>query len=140
MEPDRQQVLMALMLGRRPEPVCEAAVDLWERLSRSLIAIIGPDGFDALFDRSLHLTGANFPALVPSQQARGVQARLTRLMAGLQAMDPVEAGHATALMLATFTGVLGTLIGHSLTTNILRAAWGDAYDQAAQETTPCPTK
>ena len=38
------------------------------------------------------------------------------------------------------TDVLSTLIGQPLTTNILRAAWGDAYTEAAQEISAWPKR
>lgn len=124
---------VAGMLGRQPGRVAEVAIDLWERLSAGLVMIIGNDGFAALYDRSVHLASATHPWLVPDEPPAGSHSRFARLKSCLQARTPDEAREATVLLLGTFTDVLVTLIGQTLTTNILRAAWGDAYEHAAEE-------
>ncbi|MBS3997340.1 MAG: hypothetical protein KGZ67_08370, partial [Hydrogenophaga sp.] len=83
--------------------------------------------------------GEAYPWLTGEPQA-GAHARFARLRSGLLGRDSDEAGKATVLLLSTFIRVLVTLIGHPLTTNILRAAWGDAYEAAAQEVSQCPKK
>lgn len=134
--PDR----VALMIGRHAQPVGDATVDLWERLFHRLAPIIGNDGFDALYERSLHQAATRHPGLLTPAQASGASARFNHLRASLQTLTVDEATELAALLFTTFTSVLSTLIGHPLTTHILRAAWGDAYEHAAQETPPCPTK
>lgn len=127
------QARIAGMVARQPERVAEVAVDLWERLSTRLVMIIGNDGFAALYDRSLHLASASHPWLAPDDPPAGTHSRFARLKSGLQERQPDDAQAASVLLLTTFTDVLVTLIGQQLTTNILRAAWGDAYEPAAQE-------
>lgn len=132
--------VIACLLGGQPPHLVDVAIDLWERLAAGLVVIIGNEGFDALYDRSLHLAGEGFPWLTPGDSHPGAQARFARLRSGLLGRDSDEAGKATVLLLTTFIRVLATLIGHPLTTNILRAAWGDAYEAAALEVSQCPKK
>lgn len=128
------------MLSRRPEAVAEVSVGLWLQLSKSLVAIIGQEGFEALYDRSLHLASEAHRWLVDEVPHASESTRFERLHSALQSKDLAEATSATVLLLSTFTGILSTLIGQQLTTNILRAAWGDAFEEAAQGIPQCPTK
>lgn len=132
--------LITLIVSRQPEAVGDMATDLWERLFASLVSIIGNDGFDALYDRSLHLAGATFPWLLPAHLDPKKHERFSHLKFGLQGRDLQEAGLAMVLLLSTFTSVLSTLIGQELTRNILRSAWGDAFEKALQELSLWPTK
>lgn len=118
----------------------ERALALWESLAVSLVNIIGDEGFNALFSRSLHLAGATHPWLAEASMARANLPRFAALKALLNGRTPQEVTAAMVLLFSIFTDVLGTLIGKQLTTNILRAAWGDAYEVAAQETSPWPKK
>lgn len=135
-----QLQLVTLILGRSPDTVCDVAIDLWQRLSQGLVAIIGSEGFEALYDRSLHVAAAAHPWLEPTVPPQAGSPRFERLRSDLQSRDVEEAGKVMTLLLSTFTGVLSTLIGQQLTTNILRAAWGDAFEEAAQEISQWPKK
>jgi hypothetical protein len=139
-DPPHHQHLIALMVGRHPHTVCEVALDLWERLSKNLVAIIGSEGFEALYDRSVHLACTTFPWLAPADPEPGNYSRFSRLTSGLRDRSLDEARGATVLLLSIFTSVLSTFIGQQLTTNILRAAWGDAFDEAALEISQWPKK
>jgi len=132
--------LVTRLVGQHPESIDEVAVDLWARLCTCLVMIIGDEGFDALFDRSVHLTAPQFPWLSPVPRPSATPSRFEGLRLRLQGQEPAQALQATVALLATFTAVLVTLIGQPLTTNLLRAAWGDAFDAAAPEVSPCPQK
>jgi hypothetical protein len=125
--------LKALILPQSPTAVCEAAIDLWERLSNVLVAIIGTEGFEALYSRSVHLAAADFSWLKPDADWDSSDTRFYEIRSAMRDRPMEEAGQAMVVLFSTFTGVLSTLIGLELTTNILRAAWGDAYEETAQE-------
>jgi hypothetical protein len=139
-EPVDHRQVIACLLDRQPPQLVDVAIDLWERLAAGLVVIIGNEGFDALYDRSLHFAREGFPWLTPGEPKTGSEARFACLRSSLLAQDSDEAGKATVLLFTTFIRVLVTLIGHPLTTNILRAAWGNAYETAAQEASQCPKK
>ncbi|MBS3998690.1 MAG: hypothetical protein KGZ67_15365, partial [Hydrogenophaga sp.] len=73
-EPPNHRDVIACLLGRQPAQVVDVAVDLWERLAAGLVVIIGTEGFNALYDRSLHLAGEAYPWLTGEPQA-GAHAR-----------------------------------------------------------------
>lgn len=139
-EPVDHRQVIACLLGRPSLRMVDVCVDLWERLAAGLVTIIGNEGFYALYDRSLHLAGEAFPWLSAGDTPAGAAARFVCLRANLQGRDHDEASMASVLLLTTFLRVLVSLIGHPLTTNLLRAAWGGAYDAAAHETSQWPKK
>jgi hypothetical protein len=129
----QHHALKALTLPQPQKLVSEVAIDLWERLSKVLVAIIGTEGFEALYSRSVHLAAADFPWLKPNANWDSTDSRFYELTSAMHNRPQEEAGQAMVVLFSTFTGVLSTLIGLELTTNILRAAWGDAFEEAAQE-------
>ena len=131
--PRLHQALIQRLIGQHPGTVPDVSLELWGFLVKALVNLIGTDGFQALYDRSVHLASADFPWLALSAPVQSSSARFAGLQAALQAHEPAEARQASALLLLTFTEVLASLIGESLTVNIVRAAWGTAYDKAAKE-------
>ena len=114
---------------RSPDLPQAAIIALWQRLAVELSAIIGQSGFDTLYARSIHVVRTRHPWL-----EEGADAGFERLKAGLQGQEPAAAGAASIELLTTFTDTLVQLIGASLTTAILRSAWGqDTADTAAKE-------
>jgi hypothetical protein len=132
--------LIALLVGRSVGDIGDVAQTLWDSLSRQLVALIGQEGFHALYDRSLHLASARFAWLAPADAPTAAQPRLEALACALRARAADEARKATIELLWTFTGLLSSLIGDNLTTNILRTAWGSAFDQAVQDIGPWAKK
>lgn len=113
----------------RPEAAVEHSVMLWEQLAVQLRPIIGDGAFDVLFARSAHLASAAHPWL-----AAGDGASFECWYASLE-QHPAEAAAASIALFIFFTDTLTLLIGESLTTAILRSAWGpDDVDTAAKGT------
>jgi hypothetical protein len=86
------------------------------------------------------LAGASHPRLGESLLSRGNLPRFVALKSLLQAGTPEQGTIAMVCLFTIFTDLLSGLIGQRLTTNILRAAWGDAYEEAAQEISLWPKK
>lgn len=100
----------------------DAAIDLWEQMATQLIAIVGEDGFNSLFARSVFLTQSTFPWLAaPASRA---DHRFADLKTSLEGQTPAQAVKASRSLLITFTDILASLIGEQLTNNILSMAWG----------------
>ncbi|HWW69063.1 MAG TPA: hypothetical protein VN089_03915 [Duganella sp.] len=115
---------------RSPDTLRADTIVLWERLAVELSAIIGQSGFDTLYARSIHVVRARHPWL-----EEGADPRFEKLKNSLQGREPAAAGAASVALLTTFTDTLSQLIGASLTTAILRSAWGqDTADTAAKGT------
>ncbi|HEY8101837.1 MAG TPA: hypothetical protein VIF82_13905 [Burkholderiaceae bacterium] len=119
---------------RQTEVNRDDIIQLWERLANELISIIGEGGFQSLYARSLHLTSATYPWLMPNQPWQQGESRFADLHKSLVSHDLAQATEASIVLLTTFIDILATLIGEQLTTNMLRSAWGgDALDTAAKE-------
>ena len=104
-------------------------IALWERLAVELSSIIGQNGFDTLYARSIHVARTRHPWL-----EEGADTGFERLKAGLEGQAPAAADAASIDLLTTFTDTLVQLIGAPLTTAILRSAWGqDTADTAAKD-------
>jgi len=98
----------------------------WERVAFHLTPLIGEAGFQSLYARAVHLTIPHCPGLTPARQAQPMEALFLKLKEDLESMDAAEAARSSNLVLATFTELLSTLIGESLTSRILHSAWTDA--------------
>lgn len=133
--PSQHAAVMALMVDRHQGDIAASTLPLWSPLAKSLVTIIGQDGFLALLDRSLHVAGEAFPWLLKYAPGAPISSRLEGLQSALSGRAADEATQAMVLLLSTFTGVLATLIGTPLTTNILRTAWGQPFADAVQELT-----
>jgi hypothetical protein len=114
--------------------VVEATFNIWRQMATLLAPIIGTRGVEVLFNRSLQLTSRAFPCLVIIGDHGDNAALLTNLRKNLAACatnDAMEAGHA---LLVTFTELLSTLIGDSLTRRLLSPVWAFPSPKSEQET------
>ena len=118
----RHQLIRSL-LPRHTEKVTDAAIHLWEQMAAQIISIVGEDGFNSLYTRSVSLNQSTFPWLAASLQPPRTDHWFAELQTSLDAQTPVQASEANSLLLITFTDVLASLIGEQLTTRILHLAW-----------------
>ena len=123
-DPLRHQLIERLM-AQHSEKVADAAIDLWERMAAQIISIVGEDGFNSLYARSVFLAQPTFPWLAASALSSQADQRFAELKKRLEGQPPSQAREANGLLLLTFTGILAALIGEPLTTRILSSAWGD---------------
>ncbi|MEO6823260.1 MAG: hypothetical protein ABI167_00745 [Nitrosospira sp.] len=119
----RHQLIKSLM-AQPTEKVADAAIRLWEQMATQLISIVGEDGFNSLYARSLFLAQSTFPWLATGPLAPQSDHRFAGLKTNLEAQTPALAHEATTLLLITFTDILSSLMGEQLTTHILELAWG----------------
>ena len=115
----------------RPLPgvsVADVSIDLWLRLAAELRLLIGDGGFLPLYRRSVQLSAASFPWLLPVSEALPLASgdtRFANLKISIDQQDAREASQASAFLLNTFIDILARLIGETLTTGILRSAWAN---------------
>jgi len=119
----RHQIIESL-ITHRTEKVADAAMNVWEKLATEIISVVGEDGFNSLYARSLFLTQSTFPWLAACSLSPQSDHRFAELKKRLEGQTPVQARVANILLLITFTDILTSLIGEALTTSILRSAWG----------------
>jgi hypothetical protein len=121
--------------ARDASPVAEATLSIWQQVAARLALIIGGRGVDVLLRRALHLTNTAFPWLAIAEDHRNSAALLASLKARLAGREPDVAMEASITLLVTFTDLLVTLIGESLTDSLLRPVWASRSPPSEQETT-----
>jgi hypothetical protein len=131
-DPLRHQTIDSLM-AQHPEGA-DDAIGLWEKLATEVISIVGGGGFDSLYARSVFLTQSRFPWLAAGSSSPQADHRFASLKTSLAEQAPAQAREANRLLLVTFTDIVASLIGETLTTGILRSAWGNvAADKNGKE-------
>ena len=111
-------------MAQPTEKAADAAIRLWEQMAVQIISIVGEDGFDSLYARSIFLNQSTFPWLAAHPLPKAGY-RFAELKESLEGQAPAQASEANSLLLITFTDILASLIGEPLTTRILQLAWGD---------------
>ena len=119
----RHQVIKSLM-AQPTGNVADAAIHLWEQMAIQIISIVGKDGFNSLYARSIFLTQSTFPWLAAGPLAPQSDHRFAGLKTSLEGQASGQASEANTLLLITFTDILASLIGDQLTTRLLQLAWG----------------
>jgi hypothetical protein len=117
--------------------IADAAVAVWAAIDKALSPVIGQRGSAALFQRSLHLTQADYPWLGAAHQGEVARYGFDVLRAALAQQTAKDAAAAHDRMLHTFIDQLAALIGASLTQRLLRPAWeSPSSGHAALDTSP----
>lgn len=109
--------------GADASAVAEAAISTWHQAAVRLAPVIGAQGVEVLFRRSLHLTKGSIPWLTMAMDDGNFVALLATLQARLAERDAAAALEASHVLLVNFTELLGTLIGKSLTERLLTPIW-----------------
>lgn len=123
--------------GKTPDArqVAETTLNIWQQMATWLAPVIGVRGVDVLFSRALYLTSKTFPQLmIAEDQQRDNAALLENLKVCLVGSATGDALAASYSLLVTFTELLSTLIGKSLTEQLLRPVWTTALPTPEEET------
>jgi hypothetical protein len=116
--------------------VAKAAISTWHEASARLSPVIGGQGIDVLLRRSLHVAGKTFPALPePTHEARN-NVLLANLQMRLAACETALAVEASNALLVTFTELMSSLIGESLTEHLLAPIWAPSLPASDQKGAP----
>jgi hypothetical protein len=100
-----------------------ATVSMWPQFSARLAPVIGARGVDILFKRTVYLTRKSFPFLAVAEDSGRGSAPLEAIRARIGQQDAPVAAAASCEFLFTFTVLLATLIGDSLTDRMLGPVW-----------------
>ena len=120
--------------------VAEAALGAWQQVAERLDPVIGARGVAVLFARALHLTRKRFAWLVVAWDPADGGASHILLKACFAARGTEDAAQAACALLATFTELLATLVGESLTERLLGPVWVPANPPTDQEYATCATR
>ncbi|SHL61138.1 hypothetical protein SAMN05216428_10468 [Nitrosospira sp. Nsp11] len=119
----RHQLIKSLM-AKQTEKVADAAIVLWAQLATQIISIVGEDGFNALYVRSVFLSRSTFPGLPTIPLPPQAEHRFAELKRSFEGQSPLQVREANSLLLITLTDILASLIGEQLINRILSLAWG----------------
>ena len=118
------QMIKDLLEHCPDEEVADLAHDLWKSLTTEITSLVGQEGFDTLYARSVYLTINASPwqdHSVPQLLNRPVTGPLLPSAEIPQA--PAQIRVTTSQLLSVFIGVLSALIGDQVTARILDVAW-----------------
>ena len=114
--------------GVAPRRIADAVVSTWQAVDVALAPVIGGKGVEALYGRSLYLVREAHPWLATlHREGRGVM-DLAQLASTLEQQDGFTAAAGAGDQLASVCELLRSLIGISLTTQLLRSAWDNPFD------------
>ena len=98
-------------------------MQLWVKMSVEIVTIIGLDGFNALYKRSIILAEATSPWQESDTKEIQNYDIITLLKQSSGTQTPTQIRSIHCLLLTTFTDILSSLIGDQLTSRILDVAW-----------------
>jgi hypothetical protein len=117
------------------DAIAAAASRAYDDLARASAQLLGQAGVDALTARALHLAQREYPWLVHRREPEQPEGSFSQVIVCLKGQKPAIASEAAGAVFASLTGLLVTFIGTSLTTQLLRKAWPDAFSAANAEDT-----
>jgi len=79
----RHQLIEELM-APHTENVADAAINLWEQMATQIISIVGEDGFNSLYARSVFLAQPTFPWLAANSLSPQADQRFAELKSTMQ--------------------------------------------------------
>ena len=117
------------------EALAAASHRAYDDLARVSAQLIGHTGVDALTARALDLAQKEYPWLVHRREPEQPEGPFEHVIACLKRQDPAVAAEAAGTVLATLAGLLVAFIGESLTMQLLRKAWPDAFSAGSAKDT-----
>jgi hypothetical protein len=123
--------------GASSKQVAEIVASAFRGIDQVLMPIIGQRGVAALYKRSVHLAGQAYPWLPRLGEGVHTAMDVSALTTELALQSAAVAAAAGGLLLQTFCELLTSLIGASLSNQLLRTVWATLLSgPSAQETKP----
>lgn len=108
-------------------------VSTWQDIDATLRPILGQRGVASLYRRSLHLTSARHSWLASMPDGMQATLDLSTLEAALAAQGNIDAAAGGGDLLQAFHELLASLVGTSLTEQLLRSIWANSSRGAAAQ-------
>lgn len=113
--------------GANTTHIADAVVSTWQAVDAALAPVIGGKGVQALYARSLYLVRERHPWLAASHPGAAAEMDLGLLASALSQQENFTAAEAAGDQLESLYELLRSLIGPSLTQQLLRAAWDNPF-------------
>jgi hypothetical protein len=121
--------------GADAAQIADAMVSTLQKIDAALSPIIGKGGVGALYKRSLYLTGQTHSWMAGMHDGVHTTMDLAALKSVLAQQGITNAAAAGSALLQAFYELLSSLVGPSLTEQLLRSVWTDSLSAApAQDT------
>jgi hypothetical protein len=123
---------IALTLARRAADganaaqIADSVASIWRDIDAALRPILGQRGVASLYRRSLHLATIGHPWLADMRGAKQTGLDLASLQALFAQQGSATASTAGGDLLQTFYELLASLVGTSLTEQLLRSIWANS--------------
>lgn len=109
----------------------------WQQIQAALAPVIGQRGVAALYKRSLHLAAVTHPWLAAAQAGGGTfPMDLALLRDEFARRSGAQAAAAGAALLLSFHGLVGSLIGPSLSGQLLGGVWTQLFSGSPAQDPP----
>lgn len=112
--------------------VADVTQKVWHGVTTALEPVVGTRGADALFERTLKMTSVSYPRLALTLPEADCAISSTSFRALFKGEDATSALETSFAMLVTFTELLASLVGMSLTHRLLEPVWvraNTSYDR-----------
>jgi hypothetical protein len=111
-------------------------VSTWNQMAARLAPVIGWTGVHILLGRALQVTSKDIPWLLLAENPETGAGQLDSLLACIEARDPDSAAEASYALLVTLTDLLASMIGNTLTDQLLDPVWSPPPDSHQKENAP----
>lgn len=116
--------------------VAAPLISTWNQIAVRLAPVIGWAGVHILLGRARQIASKDVPWLLPAEHSGPGAGQLDSLLAALEARDSDTAAEASYVLLATLTDLLASLIGNTLTDQLLDPVWSSPPDSHQKESAP----
>jgi hypothetical protein len=101
--------------------IAAALLSIWADVARALQPVIGRQGMKALYDRSVTLSAKKHPWLASARATANSEMDLRKLQTAVTQQTMADAAEGSAALLQEFHHVLVSLIGSTLSAQLLAA-------------------
>lgn len=117
--------------------IADVVLHAWRQINVALSPLIGHRGVAGLYQRTLHVTGNDYPWLAICYKGITHEMNLEDLQKILAQQSSSDAANAGGMLFQTFHDLLGSLIGPALTELLLQSIWiSSSSGTSAQDSTP----
>ena len=116
--------------GASSAQLADAILSAWDQIILAMAPVIGQRGVAAMYDRSVHLSVPAHPWLGAAHPGGNAAMDLGALRSALERQGSAEAASGGGALLLAFHEVVVSLIGPTLSGQLLGAMWRNVFSSA----------